>query len=155
METTHMPIKHSDADIKLPAGICGADNTDTNKSMSKPVWATLMACVDDFFKHMREVGQQPDKHDVSGQSDISHQCPRHTERNCNCTNDTCADDDIGEQRDKLIRDIHKHYDGRSAGQQHKADGTGKCDNCNSKHVSVCLGRGKECQFHEEAGSDKK
>ena len=36
-----------------------------------------------------QAAQQP------AEPDQSHQCPRHTERTCNCSASTCADDDCG------------------------------------------------------------
>lgn len=73
--------------------------------MSRSVWAAIVARLGDNLGHLCEVDHKPDQCAVAGKPDkpgepcvtcVGHYCPRHAERHCNCADDGCADDDIGD-----------------------------------------------------------
>ena len=69
------------------------DNTDEIINLSRSIWSTRYGSLDDNDRHVREVDQQSDKPHLASQSDFTHRCTRHPERNCNCPSGACADDD--------------------------------------------------------------
>jgi hypothetical protein len=104
MEPTYMPTKHADADAVMPCRVCGCHHADQDQRLPQSLWATLVGRVDDFIKLVRQVDDQRDQRAVAREpgeppepsiASDGHACPRHTERRCNCADDSCADDDIG------------------------------------------------------------
>lgn len=95
MEPTDMSAKHSDANTVLSGRVHRVNNPAANERMPKSVWQPgMVQRLADYIKHLREVDQQSDKPHVA---DLTHQCPRHPERTCNCTG-TCADDDATDRK---------------------------------------------------------
>lgn len=152
MEPTNLPHHHTGSNTVMPNWIHGSNPPAANEQLPKSVWRNgVVRKLADYIQQLRESDRQSDEHHVSHQSDLRHKCPRHAERTCNCTNDACADDDSGEcGRD---RSAHKQYNGRSAGQREQGGRTNGCEHCGSKYECVCLGSGKECGIHAQAGAE--
>lgn len=155
MELTNLPHHHTGSNTVMPNWIHGSNPPAANEQLPQSIWRNgVVRKLADYIQQLRKIDQQSGKHDVGDKSNLSHKCPRHTERTCNCANNTCADDDIGEQRKAIIRRINQHYDDRSVGQRTEVFGANGCKYCGSKYKCVCLGRSKECGLYEEDGAGK-
>lgn len=95
MEPSNMSGKCADTDATLPLGVHGGGNTAAGEHMPKSVWQSgVVKRLGDYIKHLRQVDEQSNQRAVA--SELRHQCPRHDERTCDCSADTCADDDCGD-----------------------------------------------------------
>ncbi len=97
MEPTYMPTEHSDADAVMSCRVCGQHHAAANEHMPRSIWQPgVVRRLADYIKHVREVDNQSDKSDKSGEPNKScvtrHVCTRDSTRTCLCPRGACADD---------------------------------------------------------------
>lgn len=116
MEPTNLPGQHAKPDPVVPSRVHWQHHANNDEHMPKSVWAACVGLVGDVVRHLREVGNQPDKRALAGQPDkscesclscIGHYCPRHAERHCKCAGSDCADDDCGDAIGNTIAQQHR------------------------------------------------